>query len=99
MASETVYTFSLTTLWFHTVKAVALSSVAALAATSRVQRSGNQLARTRSATRNQTAAEKALDSAASMLTRTATLPMGTSDAVRPRRTKSGLPGGWGMPRV
>jgi hypothetical protein len=88
----------LTTLWFQTVKAVALSSVAAPAATSRVHRSGNHAESTRSTTRNQTAAENAL-LAASMLTRTATVLTGTSEATRPSSTKSGLPGGCGMPSV
>src|SRR3954463_4501156 len=78
-ASDTVYTFSFTTLWFHTVNAVALSSAAVPAPASRVHRSSNHPDSTRSATRNQIAAATALHSAASMLMRTATLPSGTSD--------------------
>src|SRR5690348_6569606 len=98
-ASDTVYTFSFTTLWFHTVKAVALSSAASAAPAYRVHRRVNHCASTRSATRNQTAAVPALQSAASRFTRTATLPNGTSVATRPSSTNSGLPGGCGMPSV
>src|SRR6476469_3545647 len=72
-ASDTVYTFSFTTLWFHTVNAVAARTAASTAATIRVHRSTDHAASTRSATRNQMAAESALHIAASMLTRTATL--------------------------
>src|SRR6476661_7900598 len=98
-ASETVYTFSFTTLWFHTVNAVALRRLATVAPASRVHRCVNQWANTRSATRNHTAAVPALHRAASRFTRTATLPIGTSVATRPRSTNSGLPGGCGMPSV
>src|SRR6185369_8456868 len=98
-ASETVYTFSFTTLWFHTVNTVALSTAAVTAARMRVHRRGDHAANTRSATRNQIAADTALHTAASRLTRTATDPSGTSDATRPSNTNSGLPGGCGMPSV
>src|SRR5947209_3368957 len=66
-ASETVYTFSLTTLWFHTVNAVAPSRDATAEATVRGQRASDHAASTRSATRNHSAAEAALHSAANAL--------------------------------
>src|SRR3954471_14246368 len=98
-ASETVYTFSLTTLWFQTVNAVAPRTAATRDATIRVQRGDDHAASTRSATRYHRAADAALHTAASALIRSATDPAGTSDATRPRRTKRGLPGGCGIPRV
>jgi hypothetical protein len=98
-ASDTVYTFSFTTLWFHTVNTDALSSAAVIAATMRVHRSSDQATSTRSATRNQIAADTALQTAASRFTRTATELNGRSEATRPNSTNSGLPGGCGMPSV
>src|ERR1700712_5297389 len=98
-ASETVYTFSFTTLWFQTVNAVAPRTAATTDATMRVHRSADHDVNTRSATRNQSAAEPALHTAASAFIRSATDPTGTSDATLPSSTNSGLPGGWGMPRV
>ena len=99
-ASDTVYTFSFTTDWFHTVNAVAPMSVATLAPTIRRHRSGNQLTSTRSVVRNHIAAATALQAAAKMLIRMATDPaIGNSDITRPSSTNSGLPGGWGRPSV
>src|SRR5689334_16799959 len=74
---------------------------AAIAAPTRwTQRSVNQREMTRSATRNQNAAEAALVLAASRLIRCATVgAMGSKVKTRPRSTKNGLPGGWGKPRV
>src|ERR1700712_2790974 len=73
-ASETVYTFSLTPLWLHTVKAVAPSTDESTEASTRVHRSDGHAASTRSATRYHTAAEAALHAAASALIRSATDP-------------------------
>src|SRR5262245_22571672 len=99
-ASDTVYTFSFTTDWFHTVNAVAPSSVAIDAPRIRCQRAGNQPTSTRSVTRNHIAAATAEHSAARTLIRDATLAaIGSSAKTRPIRTKSGLPGGWGRPSV
>jgi hypothetical protein len=97
-SSETVYTFSFTTLWFHTVKAVAPMSVAAPAPTSRCHRSRSHPTRTRSVIRNQAAAESAEQSAASTFTRCATVgAMGRWVKTLPSSTKNGLPGGCGIP--
>src|SRR5215204_4086130 len=98
-ASETVYTFSLTTLWFHTVNAVALSTAASTEPTRRTHGTAIHCASTRSATRNQMPAARALHTAASRLTRYATPPNGSREATRPSSTKSGLPGGCGIPSV
>jgi hypothetical protein len=96
----TVYTFSLTTDWLQTVKAVAPMSAASEPPTIRCHRCGNQLTSTRSVIRNHMPADTALDTAARMLTRAATEPaMGSSEKKRPINTKNGLPGGCGMPRV
>src|SRR5438034_72035 len=66
----------------------------------RCHRSENQLTSTRSVIRNHMPAETALQIAARMLIRIATLDaMGKIEKTRPRMTNSGLPGGWGMPRV
>ena len=100
-SAATVYTFSFTTLWFQTVNAVAPMIAASAPPVIRCQRSGSHVTSTRSATRNHIAAEKALASAASRLILTATLkpPSGSSANVRPRMTKSGLPGGCGRPKT
>jgi hypothetical protein len=98
-ASDTVYTFSFTTLWFHTVNAVAPRTAAITDASVCVHRGEIHAASTRSATRYQRAAEAALHTAARALIRSATDPAGTSDATRPSSTKSGLPGGCGIPSV
>src|SRR5690242_10841470 len=99
-ASETVYTFSFTTLWFHTVNEVAPISVATAAPRMRCRLVGSQFTSTRSVTRNHIAAETALQIAASTLMRIATLgAMGSTENTRPIRTKNGLPGGWGRPSV
>src|SRR5580704_5402448 len=64
----------------------------------RFHRSGNQCARTRSVTKNQMPADRALVSAAITLTRWATVgAMGRIANMWPRITKNGLPGGCGMP--
>ena len=98
--SETVYTFSFTTDWFHTVKAVAPTSAAAPATVMRTHRCGNQLTSTRSVIRNHIPADTALDSAASTLMRMATVgAIGRIAATRPMSTKNGLPGGCGSPSV
>ena len=99
-ASDTVYTFSFTTDWFHTVNAVAPINVAMLAPTIRRHRSGNHPTSTRSVVRNHIAAATALHAAAKMLMRMATEPaMGNRDITRPSSTNSGFPGGCGSPRV
>jgi hypothetical protein len=96
----TVYTFSLTTDWLHTVNAVAPMSAAAVPPAMRCQRCGNQLTSTRSVIRNHMPADTALETAARMLTRAAIEPaMGSSVKKRPISTKNGLPGGCGSPRV
>src|SRR5690348_4363700 len=89
-ASDTVYTFSLTTDWFHTVNAVAPMRVATLAPRMRCQRLGSQFTNTRSVTKNHIAADAALQIAASTLMRIATFgAMGSTAKTRPIRTKSG----------
>src|SRR4051812_21915354 len=95
-ASDTVYTFSFTTLWFHTVNAVAPRSAAVTAAVMRVHFTIDHVANTRSATRNHSPADIALQNAARKFTRAATLLIGTSEATRPSSTKSGFPGGCGI---
>ena len=71
---ETVYTFSFTVDWFHTVHEVAETSVPAAAARSRPQRTGTMVRSQRSATRNQSAAETAPPKAAKRLMRLAYSP-------------------------
>jgi len=97
--SETVYTFSFTTDWFHTVKAVAPMIVATTPPVIRCQRSASHDTHTRSATRNHMPAAIALVSAASALIFTATLsePSGRMENTRPISTNNGLPGGCGRP--
>ena len=96
-----MYTFSFTTLWFQTVNAVAPTTAAAAAPASRTARRATHRASTRSATRNQTPAAIALQSAASRFTRSATVVsgIGSRAATLPTSTKSGFPGGCGMPSV
>src|SRR5262249_18004558 len=66
----------------------------------RCQRAGNQPTRIRSVTRNHMPADAALQIAARMLIRTATVDAsGRIENVRPRMTNSGFPGGWGSPNV
>src|SRR6266550_5284555 len=65
--SDTVYTFSFTTDWFHTVNAVAPMRVARPATTMRCQRSPIQRATILSVMRNQKPAEHALANAARIL--------------------------------
>src|SRR5687767_13356055 len=99
-ARDTVYTFSFTTDWFQTVKAVAPMSVEIAAARRLVPGPRPACTATRRATRYQTAAATALDTAASTLMRIATLgAMGRIENARPTMTNSGLPGGCGMPNV
>jgi len=51
-------------------------------------------------TRNHIPADTALQIAAKMLIRTATLDaIGSIENTRPRMTNSGFPGGWGSPSV
>src|ERR1043165_4841668 len=98
--SETVYTFSFTTDWFQTVKAVAPMSAAIAPPVMRCHRSANQLTNTRSVMRNHMPADTALQMAARMLIRTATDDaMGRIENTRPTMTNSGFPGGWGRPKV
>ena len=93
-----MYTFSFTVDWFHTVQEVAQTSVPAAAARRRPQRTGTMLRSQRSATRNQSAADTALPKAAKRLIRFAYSPAsGRRPQVWARMTKSGLPGGWGIP--
>ena len=95
---DTVYTFSFTVDWFHTVQEVAEISVPAAAARSRPQRTGTMLRSHRSAIRNQRAAETALPKAAKRLIRMAySLASGSNPQAWAMMTKSGLPGGWGIP--
>src|SRR5688572_20453345 len=99
-ASHTVYTFSFTTDWPHTVKAVAPMITASEPPTMRCQRYGSQLTSTRSVIRNHMAAETALEIAARMFTRIARFgAIGRSVNTFPMSTKNGLPGGCGMPRT
>src|SRR5687768_7292202 len=98
--SETVYTFSFTTDWFHTVNAVAPMAVATAAPVRRCHFSGSQPTSTRSVMRNHIAADIALHRAARTLMRIATPgAMGNTANTRPIRTNSGLPGGCGSPSV
>ena len=71
LSSDTVYTFSLTVDWFHTVHAMALAKMPANAAPSRGSRAGRMLRSQRSATRNQNPAPAALVNAANRLIRLA----------------------------
>lgn len=96
----TVYTFSFTTLWFHTVKQVAPSVEAAAAMTRRGTLGNCQPRNVRCATRNQIAALMALVVAASRFTRPAYVSgNGISAKAWATSTNSGLPGGWGMPNT
>src|SRR5688572_21514335 len=98
--SDSVYTFSLTTDWCHTVNAVPPMSTAAPAAILRGQRVVIQLESSRSVMRNHIAADTALESAARTFNRGATSgAMGITANTRPISTNSGLPGGWGSPNV
>src|SRR4051812_45530933 len=98
--SDTVYTFSFTTDWFHTVNDVAPITAASTPPRTRCHRCGNQLTSTRSARRTHSPADTALQIAARMLIRIATVDaMGRIENTRPTMTKSGLPGGWGSPSV
>src|SRR2546422_3744222 len=63
-SSETVYTFSFTTDWFHTVNAVAATSAPATAASRRGSRAGTQPRIHRSPIKNQHPAAIALVTAA-----------------------------------
>src|SRR5688572_22420068 len=99
-ASDTVYTFSFTTDWFHTVKAVAPISVETVAVMRLIAGPMPERSATRRDTRNHTAAATALEIAASTLMRMATLgAIGRIEKNRPTMTNSGLPGGCGMPKV
>ncbi len=69
--SETVYTFSLTVLWFQTDHEVAPTSTPPNAAAYRAQRTETIPRSQRSATRNQNPAAAALVTAAKRLIRTA----------------------------
>src|SRR5687768_3020305 len=91
--SDTVYTFSFTTAWLHTVYAVAPMSAASAPPSWRCQRSDNQLTSTRSVIRNQKPADTAAHVAASMFTQKAGFIPGRMENTRPTRTKNGFPGG------
>src|SRR2546429_4203522 len=96
--SDSVYTFSFTTDWFHTVNAVAATSAPATAARRRGRRAGTHSRIRRSLTRNQDPAAIALVTAASRLMRMAyPAASGSSPHVWAISTNSGLPGGCGMP--
>ena len=61
---------------------------------------GTSSTSTRSVMRNHIPADAALQIAARMLMRTATVvAIGRIENTRPMMTKSGLPGGWGSPSV
>src|ERR1019366_8188282 len=97
-SSDTVYTFSFTTDWFHTVKLVAPTSAHTAAAVSRAQRSAKRLLVTSCATRNQIPADAALATAARRLMRTAnSRAIGSVPNRYAISTNSGLPGGCGIP--
>src|SRR5260221_9301827 len=95
-----VYTFSLTTDWFHTVNEVAARSAPASAASRRGHTAGTIFRSQRSPIRNQHPADTALVAAANRLMRCA---YPAAQGIRPHtcaaRTKNGLPGGCGMPSV
>src|SRR6266446_10486076 len=97
-SSDSVYTFSFTTDWFHTVNAVAAASAPATAARRRGSWAGTHARIQRSLTRNQHAAAIALVTAASRLIRMA---YPAASGSRPHTwaisTNRGLPGGCGMP--
>src|SRR5207302_10700964 len=96
--SDSVYTFSFTTDWFHTVNAVAALSAPATAARRRGSRAGTQLRIQRSPTRNQHPAAIALVTAASRLIRSAyAAARGNRPQVWAISVNNGLPGGCGMP--
>src|SRR4029077_11795529 len=96
--SETVYTFSFTVDWFHTVHDVAPTSTPANAAAHRAQRTVTIGWSQRSATRNQQVVATALQTAAKRLIRTANeAASGSSANVCARMVNSGFPGGWGIP--
>src|SRR5687768_15614275 len=100
--SVTVYTFSFTLLWFHTVYAVPDTHTAVNAPTRRTVSLGVNDDRMRCTTRNQKNAAPALMNAENRLMRTATeSPSGDSSSshARASSTNSGFPGGWGMPRM
>src|ERR1043166_8938124 len=97
-SSETVYTFSFTVDWFHTVHEVAPTSTPAKAAAQRTHRTLMMGWSQRSATRNQRPEARALVTAANRLIRTAyDAASGSRPKVWASRVNSGLPGGWGMP--
>src|SRR5437016_12528821 len=96
--SDSVYTFSFTTDWFHTVNAVAALGAPATAARRRGSRAGTQLRIHRSPTRNQHPAATALVTAASRLIRSAyAAARGKRPQVWAISVNSGFPGGCGMP--
>src|SRR5437764_4569337 len=91
--SDSVYTFSFTTDWFHTVNAVAALSAPATAARRRGSRAGTQLRIQRSPTRNQHPAAIALVTAASRLIRSAyAAASGNRPQVWAISVNNGLPG-------
>src|SRR5256886_15464280 len=96
--SDSVYTFSFTTDWFHTVTAVAALRAPPPAASRRGSRAGTQLRIHRSPTRNQHPAATALVTAASRLIRSAyAAASGSRPHVWAISVNRGLPGGCGMP--
>src|SRR3989442_7930527 len=97
-SSDSVYTFSFTPDWFHTVNGVAAASAPATAASRRGRWPGTHARIQRSLTRTQHPAAIALVTAASRLIRMA---YPAASGSRPHTwaisTNRGLPGGWGMP--
>src|SRR3989441_5266915 len=97
-SSDSVYTFSFTTDWFHTVNAVAAASAPATAARRRGSWAGTHARIQRSLTRNQHPAAIALVTAASRLIRMAyPAASGSKPHTWAISTNRGLPGGCGMP--
>src|SRR5262245_767894 len=85
---DTVYTFSFTTDWFHTVNVVALMIAASAPPTRGIHADVERPVSTRSATRNQTPAVVALITAERRLTRCAIDgAIGRSVNTRPINTK------------
>jgi hypothetical protein len=100
--SETVYTFSFTVAWLHTVYAVAEMSTDTAAPPCRKTGRSVNVVRIRCTTRYQKNIVPAVMKAEKRLMRTAgDSPNGvrSTSHARASSTKSGLPGGWGMPRM
>jgi hypothetical protein len=88
--------------WFHTVNGVAARTTATAAPPRRKASLSEKYARIRWTTRNQKAAAPAPITAEKRFTLTAVeSPVGASSSsqAREKTTKSGFPGGWGMPMM